>query len=187
MAPKTQRRIGFEAEAFPHLDALSRTAFWLTGNRPEADSLVCETFAAAYRLWDVTVSTADVKIALFKILARLFGGRCSNHTRRTDFIESSSGDEIFPGVESLSAEAIDDLGQRLLNENTNGNVRAAVTGLPADVRIVVVLSFLEEFSYREIADIAGIGLDEVRSWLQRGRKLMQKELFGRVDKVARTA
>ncbi|MDD4051394.1 MAG: RNA polymerase sigma factor [candidate division Zixibacteria bacterium] len=187
MRPRTLRRMCFEAEAFPHLDALSRTAFWLTGNKPEADGLVCETFATAYRLWDITVSKIDFKTWLFKILTRLFCGSCRNHTRRSDFIESSDGDEVFPGVESMSAEALDDLGQRLLDEKMNGNVRAAITGLPADVRVVVILSFLEEFSYREIADIAGIDLDDVRSWLYRGRKLMQKGLFGRVAKVARTA
>lgn len=187
MGPKTQRRMRFEAAAFPHLDALSRTAFWLTGDKPEADGLVCETFAAAYRLWDVTISTIDLKLSLFKILTRLFGGSCPNHTRRSAFLESQNSDEIFPDSRGLSPEGFHQLGQRLLSEDMNGNVRAAIAGLPADTRIAIILSFLEEFSYQEIADIAGIGLDDVRSRLRQGRKLMQRDILGPVAKAAHTA
>lgn len=178
------RRIRFEAEAFPYLDALVQTSFWLTGNKSEADGLVCETFAAAYRLWDVTVSTNDFKPWLFKILTRLFSGSFQNHIRREGLRDSRDGERTFPGGRELSAEAIDGLRQRLLAGKLNGSVREAVARLPVDIRIVVILSLLEGFSYREIADIAAIGLDDVRSRLFWGRRFMQRDLFGLVAEVA---
>jgi RNA polymerase sigma-70 factor, ECF subfamily len=174
----------FEAEAFPHLDALSRTAFWLIGEKPEADSLVCDTYAAAYRLWDMTVSANDFKAWIFKILTVMFCSSFQNYTHQSDFVESPNGGEIFPEGGTLSAEAFHDLGKMLFNERSNGGVRGAITRLPVDIRIVVILSFLEGFSYQEVADIAGIGLHEVRSRLIQGRKLIQWNLFGQVAEVA---
>jgi len=57
------------------------------------------------------------------------------------------------------------------------DVRLAITELPEDFRIVVVLSFLEGFSYQEIADITGLQIGTVKSRLHRGRKLLQKGLW----------
>lgn len=185
MRPKTPQRMRFEAEAFPHLHALARTSFWLTGNEPEADDLVGETFGAAYRIWDITVSTNDVKTWLFKILARLFSGSFKNHTRRSGLLESHNGDSAFlDDGAALSAEDLDDLRQRLFTKEMDGAVRAAITRLPVDMRIVIILSLLEEFSYRQIADIAGTGLDDVRSRLYRGRLLLQWDLHGQVAEAA---
>ncbi len=48
---------------------------------------------------------------------------------------------------------------------------------PDDFRLVAVLSFLEGFSYQEIAEIADLQLGTVKSRLHRGRKLLQKQLF----------
>ena len=42
--------------------------------------------------------------------------------------------------------------------------------------MVIVLSFLEGFSYQEIAEIADLQLGTVKSRLHRGRKLLQKEI-----------
>ncbi|MBN4076515.1 hypothetical protein JYT16_02230, partial [Gemmatimonas aurantiaca] len=41
----------------------------------------------------------------------------------------------------------------------------------------VILSFLDGFSYQEIADIAGLNIGTVKSRLHRGRKLLQKSLW----------
>ena len=57
------------------------------------------------------------------------------------------------------------------------DVKKAIESLPDDFRLVVVLSFLEGFSYQEIAEIADLQLGTVKSRLHRGRKLLQKVLF----------
>ena len=57
------------------------------------------------------------------------------------------------------------------------DVKRAIDNLPDDFRMVAVLSFLEGFSYQEIADIADLQLGTVKSRLHRGRKLLQAELY----------
>jgi RNA polymerase sigma-70 factor (ECF subfamily) len=55
-------------------------------------------------------------------------------------------------------------------------VNAAIEQLPEAFREVVVLRELEDFSYREIAAIAGIPLGTVMSRLARARKLLLEHL-----------
>ena len=52
----------------------------------------------------------------------------------------------------------------------------AISGLPDDFRLVVVLRDLRGLSYQEIADMVGTSLDAVKSRLHRGRMLLRQKL-----------
>ena len=52
----------------------------------------------------------------------------------------------------------------------------AVDSLPVDFRMVVILADLQEFSYKEIAEILDVPVGTVMSRLYRGRRLLQKAL-----------
>ena len=56
--------------------------------------------------------------------------------------------------------------------------RQAIDQLPIDFRLVVILADLQEFSYKEIAEILDCPVGTVMSRLYRGRKLLQKNLLG---------
>jgi RNA polymerase sigma-70 factor (ECF subfamily) len=53
----------------------------------------------------------------------------------------------------------------------------SIDGLPIDFRLVVILADLQEFSYKEIAEILDCPVGTVMSRLYRGRKLLQKNLM----------
>jgi RNA polymerase sigma-70 factor (ECF subfamily) len=53
-----------------------------------------------------------------------------------------------------------------------------VDALPIDFRMVVILADLQEFSYKEIAEILDVPVGTVMSRLYRGRRLLQKALAG---------
>ena len=52
----------------------------------------------------------------------------------------------------------------------------AIDSLPIDFRLVVILADLQEFSYKEIAEILECPVGTVMSRLFRGRRLLQKTL-----------
>ena len=52
----------------------------------------------------------------------------------------------------------------------------AIDSLPIDFRLVVILADLQEFSYKEIAEILECPVGTVMSRLFRGRKLLQQSL-----------
>ena len=57
-------------------------------------------------------------------------------------------------------------------------LKKSLAELPAEYREVLILRELEQLSYREIADIAGIPLGTVMSRISRARQQLQRTLFG---------
>ena len=55
-------------------------------------------------------------------------------------------------------------------------VRAAIAQLPPEFRETVVLREMENYSYKEIADIVGVQIGTVMSRLARGRRQLQRIL-----------
>ena len=58
----------------------------------------------------------------------------------------------------------------------SGDVERALAQVPAEFRLAVVLADLEDFSYKEIAEIMDCPAGTVMSRLYRGRKILQKLL-----------
>ena len=60
---------------------------------------------------------------------------------------------------------------------TDAEVKEAVEALPEQFRMAVLLSDVEGFSYKEIAEILDIPIGTVMSRLHRGRKALQRQLY----------
>ncbi len=58
-------------------------------------------------------------------------------------------------------------------------VRAALVVLPEKFRIPLVLRYMEDMSYKEIAETMGLSLSAVESRIHRGKKLMMKQFDGK--------
>jgi RNA polymerase sigma-70 factor (ECF subfamily) len=59
----------------------------------------------------------------------------------------------------------------------SADVEKALAALPSDFRMAVILADLEDFSYKEIAEIMECPAGTVMSRLYRGRKLLQQTLY----------
>jgi RNA polymerase sigma-70 factor (ECF subfamily) len=56
-------------------------------------------------------------------------------------------------------------------------VGTAIEALPEEYRVVATLYFMQDFSYREIAEVLEVPVGTVRSRLHRGRRMLQKALW----------
>ena len=65
----------------------------------------------------------------------------------------------------------------VLDQITEGEVKAAIEALPEQFRMAVLLADVEGFQYKEIAEILDIPIGTVMSRLHRGRRALQKSLF----------
>jgi len=172
------KRKSFEAEALPHMDSLYRTALRMTKNEKDAEDLVQEALVKAYRFWDKFESGSNCRAWLFKIMTNIFINDYRSKSRSPMAVNVDEIDDNFLyGQLAVGDGRTDNPEQDLLNKVFDDDVKKAIEGLPDDFRLVVVLSFLEGFSYQEIADIADLQLGTVKSRLHRGRKLLQKELY----------
>ncbi|MEW6412015.1 MAG: sigma-70 family RNA polymerase sigma factor [Candidatus Zixiibacteriota bacterium] len=171
------KRKAFESEALPHMDALLRTALRMTRNESDAEDLVQETFVKAYRFWDKFEPGSNCRAWLFKIMTNIFINDYRSKSRSPMAVNVDEVDDNFLYGQLATVESAENPERHLFSKIFDDDVKKAIENLPDDFRLVVVLSFLEGFSYQEIADIADLQLGTVKSRLHRGRKLLQKELF----------
>ncbi|GIW72110.1 MAG: hypothetical protein KatS3mg102_1652 [Planctomycetota bacterium] len=86
--------------------------------------------------------------------------------------------------ESAALERIADerpaVPEHLAHAELRAQVRRAVAQLPASYREVVVLKYLDERSYEEIAALLGESISAIESRLHRARALLRRQLRGLV-------
>ncbi len=172
-----RKRQAFEKEALPHMDALYRTALRMTKNVGDAEDLVQEALVKAYRFWDKFETGSNCRAWLFKIMTNVFINEYRSKSRSPMSVNVDDIDDNYLYGQLATNSDGDNPEKELFAKMLDDDVKKAIDELPDDFRIVVVLSFIEGFSYQEIAEIADLQLGTVKSRLHRGRKLLQKELL----------
>lgn len=172
------KREQFEALAYPHMDALYNTALRLTRNQFDAEDLVQEVYLRAFRFLGKFEEGTNFKAWIFKILTNTFINHYRKKSRTPQSVEFGDNAEHFYAEPERTRES------RLQQEGTaqdyadlfGDEVNAALQTLSDDFRLVVILCDVEEFAYKEIAEILGIPIGTVMSRLSRARGHLQKSL-----------
>src|SRR5438105_5991762 len=172
-------RRAFEGLALDHVDPLYSAALRLTKNERDAEDLVQDTFLRAFRFFDKFERGTNIKAWLFKILTNTFINRYRRKVKERTVVEGAAREGtnerfVAKGENESSSNPEQYLFDRLLSDD----VLRAIDGLPIDFRLVVILADLQEFSYKEIAEVLECPVGTVMSRLYRGRKLLQKSLLG---------
>lgn len=169
--------IEFEHVALVHLDALYNAALRMTGNQPDAEDLVQETYLKAYRFFHRFRKDSNCLAWLFKIMKNSYINRFRQKVREPTMVEY---DAAKPASDLAHLESGDMAGSPeddVLNKLLDDEVESALRTLPDEFRLVVILSDIEGFQYKEIAEILGCPIGTVRSRLSRGRRLLRKQLW----------
>lgn len=131
----------------------------------------------AYRFFDKFERGTNMKAWLFKILTNTFINRYRRRVKErtvTEGVERETVHERFISRETTDFAANPE--QYYFDRLLSDDVLRAIDALPVDFRLVVILADLQEFSYKEIAEILECPVGTVMSRLFRGRKLLQKTL-----------
>jgi RNA polymerase sigma-70 factor (ECF subfamily) len=177
MLGRTQaQRDSFEQAALVHLDALYGTGLRMTRDPRDAEDLVQDTMLAAYRFFNKFEPGTNCKAWLFKILTNTFINKYRKRVREREVREIIDQDETPSLMSEDVAEASRDPERLMVGALLSDDVKKALDSIPYDYRLAVVLCDLEEFSYKEIADIMDCPVGTVMSRLHRGRRLLQKQL-----------
>ncbi len=172
-----ESRKEFEALALEHVDPLYSAALRLTRNERDAEDLVQDALVRAYRFFDRFERGTNIKAWLFKILTNTFINKYRRKAKERSVVEGVEQQTVTErffsrDMSSLSDDPESYIFERLLSDD----VLRAIDDLPVDFRLVVILADIQEFSYKEIADIVGCPVGTVMSRLFRGRRLLQKRL-----------
>lgn len=159
----------FEQTILPHLDAAYNLARWLAGNETDARDVVQESCLRAFKSFS-RFRGGDARSWLLTIVRNAAYTALRKRGAREQFLDS----EILDSVADTGPSA-----EQILERAANIEaVRAAIAQLPADYREVIVLREMENFSYKEIADMVGLPIGTVMSRLARGRRALQEFLVG---------
>lgn len=170
--------VAFEREALEHMDALYANALRLTKSRQDAEDLVQETYLRAYRFHDRFEQGSNLRAWLFRIQFNTFVNRYRRATKQQAILQEMGKSPDVRGVMSrASMRALGDPDSGMLRPLLAREIATALDALPEDQRAVVLLADVEEFSYREIAEIVGCPIGTVMSRLHRGRRALQSQLL----------
>ncbi len=161
--------LSFEQLVDLYYQPLYRFALGLTGRENDAWDLTQQTFYRWATKGHQLLKPSKVKSWLFTTLHREFLNSLRRQSR-FPHLEIQAADRELPPVPPMAEEAADgDL------------VRKALAQVEEPFRAPLVLFYLEDHSYREIAEILGIPDGTVMSRISRGKALLRRLL---ADKLA---
>jgi RNA polymerase sigma-70 factor, ECF subfamily len=183
IAGEARDRVRFEEDALELADQVYRVARRLVSTREEAEDLVQETYARAFRSWRSFQPGTNLRAWLFRILTNLNIDR-GRREQRTPILEPiEEGDYyLYNRLEDAGAPQAED---QIVERLSQDGVVEALAAVPHDFRDVLVLVDIGDFSYKDAAQILDIPVGTVMSRLHRGRRVLKHELAERTVGEAR--
>jgi len=155
----------FEAEALPLMADVFRVASYLARDCETAEDLTQETFIQALKSFHRYTPDTNCRAWLVTILYHL------NSKRRHKLGQL----KLVEDTEEQIAETVAFV-PSIPEELKDEEILQALEKLPKAFRDVVVLTDVEEFSYKEVAEFMQVPIGTVMSRLSRGRKLLRQHL-----------
>ena len=175
IAAEARDRVRFEEEALALSDQVFRVARHLASSRDEAEDLVQETYARAFRSWRSYTPGTNLRAWLLRILTNLNidRGRRSQRTPQTMPLEANDY-YLYDKLAETGGGASDE--DRVVERLSQDDIVSALSSVPHDFRDVIVLVDIGDFSYQDAAQILDIPIGTVMSRLHRGRRILKREL-----------
>jgi RNA polymerase sigma-70 factor (ECF subfamily) len=175
IATEARDRVRFEEEAMALADQVYRVARHLAPSREEAEDLVQETYARAFRSWRSYTPGTNLRAWLLRILTNLNidRGRRTQRAPQTTALEANDY-YLYDKLSESDGGETDE--ERVVERLSQDDIVSALSAVPHDFRDVVVLVDIGDFSYQDAANILDIPLGTVMSRLHRGRRILKREL-----------
>jgi RNA polymerase sigma-70 factor, ECF subfamily len=176
LATDARDRVRFEEEALQLSDQVYQVARRLAGSREEAEDLVQDTYARAFRAWRSFEPGTNLRAWLFRILTNLNIDRGRRIQRSPDMQPLEENDYfLYNKLEESGGDAnVDE--RRVVERLSQNDAVVALAELPHDFRDVVLLVDLADFTYSDAAQILDIPIGTVMSRLHRGRRILKRSL-----------
>jgi RNA polymerase sigma-70 factor (ECF subfamily) len=170
-AAEQARMRRFRDAALPHLDEVYTLARYLMRNTDDAEDAVQECYLRALRHFDRYRGPA-MKPWLLAILRNVCNAEFTRRARGdipTDYAQDESVTEELPMWQEPQASPE----KVILRQQDSATIRRLVTELPAPFREAIVLREINDLSYQEIAEVAGVPVGTVMSRLARARAMLR--------------
>jgi RNA polymerase sigma-70 factor (ECF subfamily) len=164
-----QRALAGDQAAYAELMArhrrrLERYAWFLLGNREDAEEVLQDTFLRAFRGLDRCQEPSRVGIWMFRILVN----RCRSRLAKVDLIER--------GAVADAAFAVAPAERESERGEWREEIERALKELTPDQREAFLLKHVEDFSYQEIESLTGAPASALRMRVLRACEGLRRRL-----------
>jgi RNA polymerase sigma factor (sigma-70 family) len=160
----------FRDAALPHLDEVYTLARYLLRDTNDAEDAVQECYLRALRHFDSFRGPA-MKPWLLAILKNVCNSEFMQRRRRevpTDYAQEESATEAMPMWQEPQASP-----EKVMEQQDSARIWQLVAELPEPFREAIVLREVNDLSYKEIAQLAGVQVGTVMSRLARARTMLR--------------
>ncbi|OEF96906.1 RNA polymerase subunit sigma [Vulcanibacillus modesticaldus] len=141
-----------------------KTAFYFMGNEHDAKDVAQEALIKVY----TKLNTFQDKSQFNTWVQRIVTNICMDKFRKNKNFVSIEGSEMVL-ASKLNIE------QEIENKVMMEELITQIMLLPEKIKAVMILRYLHDFSYQEIAQILDLPINTVKSYLFRGRDKLQSE------------
>ena len=173
-------RAQFEQLIAEQLDGLYRSALRLTRNPTAAEDLVQDVMLKAWRSFHTFEQGTSIGAWLHRILMNAFFDSYRKHAREPEVLDQQDVGDFYLYDKVREGESLGEEGNpevEVLDRIMDADVRESLDSLPVQYRAAVLLSDVQGFTYKEIAEMLGVPVGTVMSRLFRGRHLLQRQLW----------
>jgi RNA polymerase sigma-70 factor (ECF subfamily) len=175
LATDARDRVRFEEDALALSDQVYRVARHLAGSREEAEDLMQETYARAFRSWRSFTPGTNLRAWLLRILTNLNIDRGRRQQRTPTMQPLEEGDYfLYNQLEQTTDGPTDE--EQVVERLSQDDVVGALSSVPHDFRDVIVLVDIGDFTYADAAQILDIPVGTVMSRLHRGRRILKQAM-----------
>jgi RNA polymerase sigma-70 factor (ECF subfamily) len=165
-------RNAFRALVERHYTAVFRLCRSILRHPEDAEDATQEVFVRVYQ----ALSQFQGRGAFGAWLRRLTVNHCLNRTQTSAAKAAKNAYSLDLMAETLPTAVEDDPEERVLRAEERARIKTELDFLPAPQRAALSMRLLHGLSYEEIADIMGVPVNSVRSWLHRGRARLREAL-----------
>ena len=176
IAAEARDRVRFEEEALALSDQVYRVARRLVSSKEEAEDLMQDTYARAFRSWKSYTPGTNLRAWLLRILTNLNIDRGRRVQRTPDLQPLEEGDYFLYNKLEESTPDGNAEEDRVVERLSQDSIVDALAAVPHDFRNVIVLVDIGDFTYADAAQILDIPVGTVMSRLHRGRRILKREL-----------
>ena len=163
----------FEGLVRKYQNRLYTALVHISGSRQEAEDIAQDAFVQAYRKLHLFAGNSSFYTWLYRIAVNAAISR--KRKKRAEY--SVEQTQAVTGDEPLDkSERVD---ERLLREERANIIQVALTRLPEEFRVVLVLREMEAFNYEAISETLDLPVGTVRSRLHRAR-VQLKEILSKL-------
>ena len=143
----------------------------------EATDVVQESFVKSYEVLDSFRGDAKFSSWIYRIVYRKALDRLKAIKRR----RTDAYDQVQEGA--IASDDTDNAFQQLMKAERREMVKNAISKLKPDEQTLILLYYFEESSIKEIAEVLGLGMENIKVKLFRTRKKLFHLLKGQVDHI----